>query len=147
MPRTIHCEGSASLVGIISETNIYVDDVPDHKLQLIVQMFDHTCTCEEIGEFRQIVRGYYDVVGQNASAVGYYTNHLKGGDKIFGTWTGKQKTEIEKDGSWEISLSGEWVNTGGTGEFEGAKGKGPFSMKVSPAALSFEWEGDFEFPD
>jgi hypothetical protein len=145
--RTIHCKGIARLVGVLSETNIYVDDTANHKLQLVVQMTDHKCTCEEFPEFRQIVRGYYDMEAGTSRPVGYYTNYLKGGEKHFGKWSGKTNMEVKKDGSWEIFLTGEWEHTGGTGIWKDAKGKGTVSGKITPTGFDYTWEGDFELPD
>jgi len=145
--RSKHCKGSAKLVAVPSETTVNLDDAPDHKMRLRVYVYDHTCDCEEFAEFSQWSCAYEDIVGGNSRSIGYYTDVVKGGDKIFGKYNGKSKTKTKKDGSWEMVFSGEWENTGGTGKLEGVKGKGTYSGKASPASFSYEWEGDFEFPD
>jgi hypothetical protein len=145
--RSKHCKGNAKLVSIPSETTLNLDDAPDHKMRLRAYVYEHSCNCEELGEFRQYSHAYQDILGGNGRSTGYYTSVLKGGDKLFGKFSGKSKTEMKKDGSWEMVFSGEWENTGGTGKSEKVKGKGTYSGKASPAGVSYEWEGDFEFPD
>ena len=146
--RTKHCKGKAKLVGMPSETILNIDDgVPGHKMRLRIMVYDHTCDCEEVAEFRQYVQDYADIVGGSARSSGYYTNAIKGGGANFGKWSGNSKTEMKKDGSWEMVFSGKWEQTGGKGRLEGMKGKGTYTGKASPASFFYEWEGDMEFPD
>ena len=105
-------------------------------MRLRIYVYDHTCDCEEFAEFSQWSRAYEDIVGGNSRTIGYYTEVVKGGDKTFGKYNGKSKTEMKKDGSWEMVFSGEWENTGGTGKLERVKGKGTHSGKASPASFS-----------
>jgi hypothetical protein len=145
---TKHCKGSAKLVGKPSETILNIDDnVPEHKMRLRIMVYDHTCDCEEIAEFRQYTQDYADVVGGSAQSSGYYTSYIEKGGATFGKWNGSSKTEMKKDGSWEIIFSGNWEQTGGKGKFQGMKGGGTYVGKASPSGFSYEWEGDMEFPD
>ena len=145
--KTIDCKGDAKLVGTPSQATVNLDDVPEHVLQLSYDIYDHTCTCPEIGDFRQHIYSQYDLVAGSGTDVGYWTDETKTGDKVFGKHSSKVKTEVNPDGSWEMTFSGEWVATGGTGKFEGVKGKGTFSGKGGPEEMSYQWEGGFDLPD
>jgi len=78
--------------------------------------------------------------------VGYWTDETKTGDKIFGNHSCTVKTEMNPDGSWEMTFSGEWEATGGTGKFENIKGKGTFAGKGTPEGISLELGRKFRFP-
>ena len=83
----------------------------------------------------------------SGTIVGYWTDVTKAGDKIFGKHRSTPKTDIKAGGSWEMTFSGEWEATGGTGKFENIKGKGTFAGKGTPEGISWNWEGSFDFPD
>ena len=145
--KTIDCKGDAKLVGMPSQTTLNLEDVPEHVLQLSSEIYDSTCTCPEIGDFRQYTYSYYDTVAGSGTLVGYWTDVTKTGDKFFGKTSSSFKTEVKPDGSWEMTFSGEWEAAGGTGKFEGIKGKGTFAGKGTPADMSYQWEGSFDLPD
>ena len=145
--KTIDCKGDAKLVGMPSQTKVNLEDAPEHVVQLSYYINEHTCTCPEIGDFRQYTYSYVDTIAGNGTDVGYWTDETKTGDKIFGRHSGTQKTEIHPDGSWEMTFSGEWEATGGTGKFEGIKGKGTDAGKGTPEDMSWQWEGSFDLPD
>ena len=128
--KTIECKGDAKLVSMPSQTTLNLEDAPEHVVQLSNYINEHTCTCPEIG-----------------TEVGYWTDETKTGDKIFGNHSATVKTEMNPDGSWEMTFSGEWEATGGTGKFEGIKGKGTFAGKGTMEDMSWQWEGTFDLPD
>ncbi len=145
--KTIDCKGDAKLVSMPSQTTLNLDDVPEHTLQLSIEIYEHTCTCPEIGDFRQYVYSSSDTVAGIGTGGGYWTDVTKTGDKVFGKHSSSIKTEVNPDGSWEMTFSGEWEATGGTGKFEGIKGKGTIAGKGTPEDMSFQWEGSFDLPD
>jgi len=69
------------------------------------------------------------------------------GDQVFGKSKGTFKTEVKKDGSREVLLSGQYEWYGGTGRFEGTEANGTYSGKISPTGASYEFEGDYLLPD
>ena len=115
--------------------------------QLSYNIHEHTCTWPELGEFRQYIYSYADTVAGSGTDTGYWTDETKTGDKIFGRHSGTQKTEIHPDGSCEMTFSGEWEATGGTGKFEGIKGKGTFAGKGTMEDMPWQWEKTFDLPD
>ena len=145
--KTIDCKGDAKLVAMPSQTTLNLEDVPEHVVQLSYSIHEHKCACPEIGDLRQYIYSYADTVAGSGTDVGYWTDETKTGDKIFGNHSGTQKTEMNLDGSWEMGFSGEWEATGGTGKFEGVKGKGTFAGKGTSDDVSWQWEGTFELPD
>jgi hypothetical protein len=145
--ETKNCRGDAKLVSMPSQTTLNLEDTPQHVIQLSYEIHDHTSTCPEIKEFRQFIYAYSDMVAGSGTGEGYWTDVTKGGDKLFGKHMNKFKTDIKADGSWEMTFSGEWEATGGTGKFEGVKGKGTFIGKGSPEGMSWNWEGSFNFPE
>jgi hypothetical protein len=145
--KTIDCKGDAKLVRVPSQTTLNLDNEPGHLLQLSYNIFDHTCTCPEIGDFRQYTYSYDDTVAGSGTEVGYWTDVTKTGDKIFGKHSSNLKTEMNPDGSWVMTFSGKWEATDGIGKFEGIKGSGTFTGKGTPEDMSYQWEGNFDFPD
>ena len=145
--KTIDCKADVKLVGMPYQTTLNLEDVPEHVVRLSHYISEHTCTCPEIGNFRQYLYSYSDTAAGIGTDVGYWTDETKTGDKIFGKHSGTQKTETNPDGSWEMTFSGEWEATGGTGKFEGIKGKGTFAGKGSMEDMSWQWEGSFDLPD
>jgi hypothetical protein len=145
--KTIECKGDAKLVSMPSQTTLNLDDVPDHILQLSIEIYEHTCTCPEIGDFRQYIYSNSDTVAGTGTGCGYWTDVTKTGDKIFGKTSSSVKTEVIPDGSWEMTFTGEWEATGGTGKFEGIKGKGSFAGKGTSEEISYQWEGSLDLPD
>ena len=139
--KTIDCKADVKLVGMPFQTTLNLEDLPEHVVQLSHYISEHTCTCPEIGNFRQYLYSYTDTAAGIGTDVGYWT------DEIFGEHSGTQKTETNPDGSWEMTFSGEWEATGGTGKFEGIKGKGTFAGKGSMEDMSWQWEGSFDLPD
>ena len=81
--KTIDCKGDAKLVSIPSQTTLNLDDVSEHTLQLSIEMYEHTCTCPEIGDFRQYIYANYDTVAGSGTGRGYWTDVTKTGDKFF----------------------------------------------------------------
>jgi hypothetical protein len=145
--ETKNCRGDAKLVGMPSQTTLNLEDVPQHVVQLSYEIHDHTSTCPEIGDFRSFIYSYADTVAGSGTGVGYWTNVTKAGDKLFGNHKITLKTDIKEGGSWEMTFSGEFELTGGTGKFEGIKGKGTLTGKGTPEGMSWNWEGSFDFPD
>ena len=145
--KTIDCKADVKLVGMPFQTTLNLEDVPEHVVQLSHYISEHTCNCPEIGNFRQYLYSYTDTAAGIGTVVGYWTDETKTGDKIFGKHSGTQKAEMNPDGSWEMTFSGEWEATGGTGKFEGIKGKGTFAGKGSMEDMSWQWEGSFDLPD
>jgi len=145
--ETKNCRGNAKQVGITSQTTLNLDDVPQHLIQLSLIIHDHTSTCPETGDFRQLVYEYSDSVEGNDTGTGYWTDVTKAGDKIFGKHGYTFKTDIKEGESWEMTFSGDWEATGGTGKLEGTKGKGTFAGKGTPEGILWNWEGSFDFPD
>ena len=145
--KTIDCKGDAKLIGMPSQTTFNLEDVPEHVIQLSYNIHEQTCTWPELGDFRQYIYSYADTVAGSGTDTGYWTDETKTGDKIFGRHSGTQKTEIHPDGSWEMTFSGEWEATGGTGKFEGIKGKGTFAGKGTMEDMPWQWEGTFDLPD
>ena len=145
--KTIDCKADVKLVGMPFQTTLNLEDLPEHVVQLSHYISEHTCTCPEIGNFRQYLYSYTDTAAGIGTDVGYWTDETKTGDKIFGKHSGTQKTETNPDGSWEMTFSGEWEATDGTGKFEGIKGKGTFAGKGSMEDMSWQWEGSFDLPD
>jgi hypothetical protein len=145
--ETKKCQGDAKQVGYPFQTTLNLDDVPQHVIQLTHNVHDHTSTCPEIGDFRQLVYEYSDSVAGSGTGTGYWTDVTKAGDKFFGKHGYTFKTDIKADGSWEMTFSGEWEATGGMGKFEGIKGKGTMAGKATPEGMSYNWEGSFDFPN
>jgi hypothetical protein len=142
-----HCEGKAEQSAIIAHTIYNIDDVPQHSMQLMNSQYDHSCTCQELGDFKQLIYDYFDDVAGSGTITGCFIDIVKSGDKIFGKHSSKYETEVKKDGSWEMTFAGNWEATNGTGKFNGIKGNGTFSGKGTQQGFNFNWEGDFDFPE
>ena len=103
--KTEHCEGTAILVGIPSETTLNLDDAPGHKVALTLYEYRLTSTCPDYDGGIQVSRGYRDHMGESGTNTGYYTLLMKNGEKAFGKWNSESKTKIKKDGSWEMTFT------------------------------------------
>lgn len=147
MATTKHCEGKAKQSAMIAQTTYNLDDVPLHSIQLTHSQYDHSCTCQELGDFQQLIYDYVDDVAGNGTMTGYFIDIVKNSDKIFGNHSSKYETEVKEDGSWEMKFSGNWEVTNGTGKFNGIKGKGTMSGKGTQQGINFDWEGDMDFPE
>lgn len=82
-----------------------------------------------------------EVSGNNASARGFFTNTMAGGDMQFGRFNGKT---VLKDGAPQTP-EGTWTFTGGTGKFKGLEGKGTSKGKgTADGGVTFGIEGEYE---
>ncbi|MFH0873048.1 MAG: hypothetical protein V1878_11280 [bacterium] len=142
-----HCKGTGKFIESGPEMAFDCDDWPKHRVSIEKSVTEQTCDCPELDGSRQTSYEYHDRKGTGGTSFAYYTLETRGGDKIFGKYSGRGRREIKKDGSWEGHFIGEWEEYDGTGKLQGVKGKGAYWGKITPAGVSIEWEGDYFFPD
>ena len=77
----------------------------------------------------------------NGDHSGYYTV-TNGTDSTIAKWNGKVNT-VMKDGNPMTSFKGQWEYVGGTGKFQGIKGKGDYNGYFTSATeYTVDWKGN-----
>src|SRR5215470_12753379 len=80
-----------------------------------------------------------DMTGDKAADHGYSVGTMANGDKIHVKFGGSSKS---KDGK-PVSGEGTWSFTGGTGKFQGLKGKGTYKGTANPdGTITYTIDGD-----
>lgn len=88
--------------------------------------------------FNQEIINFYQGNGPQS---GYYTV-TQGADSTIAKWTGNMSTII-KDGKPVTTGKGEWEYVGGTGKYQGIKGKGNWNaMMTSQTTYILDWKGN-----
>ncbi|PKO52653.1 MAG: hypothetical protein CVU27_03395 [Betaproteobacteria bacterium HGW-Betaproteobacteria-20] len=85
----------------------------------------------------QEVANLHQGTGDNS---GYYTI-TNGADSTIAKWSGKVNT-VMKDGNPMTSTRGQWEYVGGTGKYQGVKGKGEYNGYFTSATeYTVDWKG------
>lgn len=101
-------------------------------------------TCDSSGGFiegatvlNQEVANLHQGTGDHS---GYYTI-TNGTDSTIAKWSGKVNT-VMNDGNPMTSFKGQWEYVGGSGKFQGIKGKGDYNGYFTSATeYTVEWKG------
>jgi hypothetical protein len=111
-----------------------------HVIKQITQTWKYTSPNKEFDGALGIAVDQQDIVGDQLTQKGYAMSRSTNGDETYFTFQSTGKLSGQ-----ELSGSGTWQWTGGTGKFKGVKGGGPFTYKAGPnLPLSFEWSGEAE---
>ncbi|WP_334397826.1 hypothetical protein [Bradyrhizobium sp. AZCC 2289] len=109
-------------------------------IKQITETWKYTSPNKEFDGALGIAVDQQEIVGDQLTQKGYAMSRSTDGDETYFTFQGTGKLNGQ-----EISGSGTWQWTGGTGKFKGVKGGGPFTYKAGPnLPLSFEWSGEAE---
>jgi hypothetical protein len=84
-------------------------------------------------------------VAGDGKDLGHIVFHYKNGDESWGWYSGSYKVVDKGDGKWEIPFSGEKYFLGGTGKFANIKGTLKYKGTVTPAGVTFTWEGELDY--
>jgi hypothetical protein len=142
------CKGTGKFIESGPEIAFDCEDWPKHRVSLGKSIAEQTCDCPELDGARQTAYEYHDSLpGGAGMSFAYYTLETREGDKLFGKYGGRGRAEVKKDGSRETHFIGQSEEYRGTGKMKGVKGKGTYRGKSTPAGVSYEWEGDYWFPD
>jgi hypothetical protein len=118
-----------------------VGDAPNHAFAIIKSQ----CTWPKPIEIAGVAAkdgdntNVTEMTGDTAADRGYFVGTMANGDKIHVKFNG---TSRSKDGK-PVSGQGTWSFTGGTGKFEGLKGKGTYKGTANPdGTISYKIDGE-----
>jgi len=84
--------------------------------------------------------GFADLLAGSGSQRGHYVNEHPGGDRDYGTFEGK----VSVSGN-DVVLEGTFTFAGGTGRYQGIRGKGTYRGRmISATEIEMSWSGAYE---
>ena len=73
-----------------------------------------------------------------------YITFKQGDDQVEAKWDGSVKTVMSKDGQRQVSFSGKWEHTKGSGKYAGAHGHGTYKGQfTSQTDYVVYWKGEY----
>ena len=138
------CSSSAIRITTSPQGKMELQDVEKHETSIYSYVDIMKSDCPEYDGCAHVGYGFSDYVGGSGPHQGYYTNISKDGDKEFGKYSGTTVTKVKDDESVEITFTGSYEITGGTGIFAGRKGKGTYEGEVTAEGLVWRATGEVE---
>jgi len=133
--------GTGRVVAVLSETKMLPGDDPRHEMTLIRRLDVQIGT---LGEAQVSIVGVSDLVAGSGTQRGHLVNTFSDADKTFSSYEGQVNPDPKAGGPPEITFSGKWQFTGGTGKWKGITGGGTYQGGVTSAGLTYQFEGEYE---
>ncbi len=134
--------GSGKAGAVLSETKMLPGDDPKHELTLARRL--DVQRDDLVGDAQVSVLAISDLVAGNGANRGYRAVTAADGDKTFAGYEGTTKTAMKAGGPPDVTFEGKWWFIGGTGKFSGLTGSGTYRGQLTPAGVTYEYEGQYE---
>jgi hypothetical protein len=122
----------------ISKSSFNIDDVPNHEVMQEVLLQQSKYSGSDFKPVEEWIHVQTDQTDGSGSHKGNFFLILQGGDQTYGTFDGKHKTVVQKDGAWASTWEGTYRYLGGTGKYKNIKGAGTYKGRASPKEPFYE---------
>jgi hypothetical protein len=112
---------------------------PDRVINVVIASAIQKTADDNWSGSRLTIWGVADIADGNGTARGYFRNEHSNGDIDYGT----TESTVTTKGT-EVTMTGTWRFTGGTGKFVKITGNGTFTdTQTSPMASEGAWRGSY----
>src|SRR5947209_14764528 len=143
-PEGKRISGTGKLVALLSEAKVSSSGEPRHEISVVVaQDADRSPDPDwDNAQVHHVVAS--DCVAGNCTDKGYRTYTHRNGARTFVAFEGTTKAVQRPNGPPDVTFDGRWWFTGGEGKFQGIAGGGTFKGQVTPAGVTYSWDGEYE---
>jgi hypothetical protein len=129
---------------VLSETRMTVEDNAQRVVTMSRRVDKQTNRDPLCPSATVLLVGVSETTSGSGSHHGWQTAECANGDKTFSTYEGVTKVVPNPGGRPDVTWSGTWRLTGGTGSFEGVTGRGTYNGRVTAEGAMSDWEGERE---
>jgi hypothetical protein len=140
--ETYKISGGGTVAPLLVENRIVAPDDPRHTMTLARRMEPNNSTDPNCATMQVEFVTYGDLVAGSGFQRGHRTQTCPNGDKWFSTFQGNVIATPKAGGPPDVSGSGTWQITGGTGRYQDARGSGTYKGRLTPQGFVYEWEGE-----
>lgn len=129
---------------VLSETRMTVEDNAQRVITMTRRVDKHTNSDPLCSTANVLVVGISETTSGSGPHRGWNTVECPNGDKTFATYEGATKVVPNPGGRPDVTWSGTWRYTGGTGRYEGITGDGTYKGRLTAEGPMGDWEGERE---